>query len=166
MTVIIIIIHVQGVCTRHPRFVALPGSSVKDTPVPSDLCPKLSTLPRSGYALLTPFLRNQERVIDRVLGDGNCLFRALSSQLTGSQEHHLELRKAITHFEQKNEKVFSPLHTSINCTVFQDHLQNIRKSCVWGTLVEILAFSSLFQVDVFVASDTYHPGRASWVKYC
>ncbi len=31
--------------------------------------------------------------------------------------------------------------------------------------MEILAFSSLFQVDVYVASDTYHRGKVSWVKY-
>ncbi len=134
-----------------------------DIPVPSDMCPKpLSSAPRSGYAVLTPFLQNQDRV---VLGDGNCLFRALSSQITGTQQHHLELRKAIARFEQKNESVFRPLHTTINSTPFSDHLQKMKRSCVWGTLVEILAFSSLFHIDVYVASDTYHPGKPSWVKY-
>ncbi len=120
---------------------------------------------RSGYEVLTPFLHNQGREIDRMLGDGNCLFRALSSQHTGTQEHHLELRKAIANFERKNEKIFRPLHSGINRTLFPDHLQNIKKSCVWGTSIEILAFSSLFQVDVFVTSDSYHPGQATWIKY-
>lgn len=134
-----------------------------DIPVPPDLCPKLSTAPKRGYELLAPFLRKQTRDIDRVLGDGNCLFWALSSQLTGSQEHHLELRKAIARFEQKNEAVFKPLHASINCTPFENRLQNIKKSCAWGTLVEILAFSSLFQIEVFVATDSYYPGWPSCV---
>lgn len=139
---------------------------MKDIPVPPDLCPKLSSAPKRGYDLLKPFLRNQMRDIDRVLGDGNCLFRALSNQLTGTQEHHLLLRKAIAHFEQKNEDIFKPLHDSINRTPFQDHMQNIKKNCVWGTLVEILAVSSLFQIEVFVASDSYDPGgRPLWVKY-
>ena len=40
-----------------------------------------------------------------------------------------------------------------------------KELCFWGTSVEILAFSSLFQVDVFVASDSYHPGQATWIKY-
>lgn len=148
----------QGICTPHPRFIALPGSSVTDIPVPD-------YSPNSGYAVLVPFLQQQSRAVDRVLGDGNCLFRALSVQLTSTQDYHLELRKAIALFEQRNEAVFRCLHETIARSPFSDHLRNIKKSCVWGTTVEILAFSSLFQVDVYVASDTYHHNKVSWVKY-
>ena len=130
------------------------------------MCPKPLSAPKNGYAVLIPFLQQQNRVVDRVLGDGNCLFRALSIQLTGTQDHHLELRKLIALFEKGNENVFKNLHVSINRSVlFLDHLQNIKKSCTWGTTVEILAFSSLFQVDVYIASDTYYPGKTTWLKY-
>lgn len=148
----------QGICTPHPRFIALPGSSViTDIPIPDD----------SGYAVLIPFLQQQSRAVQSVLGDGNCLFRALSIQLTGVQDHNLELRKAIALFEQRNETVFKRLHESIarSQSPFSDHIQNIKKSCTWGTTVEILAASSFFQVDVYVASDTYHQGKVSWIKY-
>lgn len=74
--------------------------SVTDIPIPND----------SGYAVLASFLHHQNRTIHRVLGDGNCLFR---SQLTGTQNHHLELRKAIVLFEERNEAIFKPLHETI-----------------------------------------------------
>ena len=98
------------------------------------------------------------------MGDGNCLFRALSLQLTGTQDHHLEIRKVIAEFEKTNE-IFEQLHKTINQTPFSSHLQNIKKTCVWGTTVEILATSSMFHVDVYVATDSYHPGRPTWLKY-
>ena len=37
-------------------------------------------------------------VCDKIIGDGNCLFRALSKAVTGSQINHMQLRKAIVNF--------------------------------------------------------------------
>ena len=156
----------QGICTPHPRYISLPGSSVTDIPIPDDLQIKpagIST--KSGYGLLVPFLYQQARTVIRVLGDGNCLFRSLSLQLTGTQDHHLKLRKTIVEYEQKSQ-VFEQLHNAINKTPsFSSHLQNMKKTCVWGTTVEILATSSLFQIDIYVATDSYKPGKAIWLKY-
>ncbi len=147
-------------------FVALPGSNLDDIPIPEGFCSKPCAGPQSGYNLLIPFLQQQNRRIYRVLGDGNCLFRALSFQLTGTQDHHLELRKLITNFEKNNEEVFSGLHNAINCnTSFSEHIKNMKKTCTWGTTVEILACSSLFQADVFFATDSYCLGQATWIKY-
>lgn len=39
-------------------------------------------------------LRNPSEIIS-IDADGNCLFRALSYWITGSQENHIELRKLI-----------------------------------------------------------------------
>ena len=159
-----ILIHMQGIFTRYPRFVALPGSSATDIPIPDDMQQKPPGAPKSGYAVLGPFLHPQGRAVDRVVGDGNCLFRSLSLQLTGTQDHHLQLRIAIAEFEKSNQ-IFEQLNTAINKTPFTSHLKNIKKTCIWGTTVEILAAASLFQVDVYVATDSYHPGRPRWLKY-
>ena len=56
----------------------LPGSSVADIMVPDDMIPKTPHSPQTGYSVLLPFLEKQGRTMDRVLGDSNCLFRALS----------------------------------------------------------------------------------------
>ncbi len=77
----------------------LPGSSVTDIPIPDDMFPTNTTSPQLGYSVQTPFLKKQDRTIDRVLGDGNCLFRALSRQLTGVQDYQIQLRGIIAQCE-------------------------------------------------------------------
>ena len=116
---------------------------------------------KSGYAVLLPFLQKQGRTVERALGDGNCLFRSLSLQLTGTQDHHIKLRKVIAKFEQ-TEGVFEKLHKTINRTPFLSHLQKIKKTCVWGTNVEVMATASLFQIDVYVATESHNP---TWLRY-
>ena len=142
----------------------LPGSSVTDIPVPDDMILKKSHSPQLGYSILTPFLKNQGRTIDRVLGDGNCLFRALSLQLTGLQDHHMDLRRIIAQCESKI-KSFQGIHASINRTNYADHLKNIKKTCTWGTNLEIIVTATLFGLDVYVASDSYNTGKPTWLKY-
>ena len=87
--------YLQGIFTPNPQFIALPGSSVTDIPIPDDIQRKPPGAPKSGYAVLVPFLQQQGRAVERVLGDGNSL------QLTGTQDHHLELRRVIAEFEKK-----------------------------------------------------------------
>ncbi len=60
------------------------------------MLPTNTTSPQLGYSVLTPFLKKQDRTIDRVL-DGNCFFRALSRQLTG--DYHIQLRGIIAQCE-------------------------------------------------------------------
>lgn len=52
-----------------------------DIPIPEDMQQKPKGAPKSGYAAMLPFLHKQGRTVERVLGDGNCLFRSLSLQL-------------------------------------------------------------------------------------
>lgn len=129
------------------------------------MLPSKLQLPQIGYNILTPFLNIQGRKIERVLGDGNCLFRALSLQITGDQEHHLTLRKIIAHTEAKVD-LFKKFHLAINQTDYIDHQKNMSRSCTWGTNLEIVVTATIFQLDIYVASDTYRPGKVTWLKYC
>ena len=65
---------------------------------------------------MLPIFQQQGRTVERVIGDGNCLFGSLSLQLTGNQD--LELRKTITKFQQSNIEVFQKLNSTINRTPF------------------------------------------------
>ena len=94
--------YLQDIFSPYPQFIALPESSVTDIPIPDDLQRKPIQAPKSGYAVLVPFFQQQERVVDRVLGDSNRLFRSLSLQLTGTQDHHLELKRVIAEFEKSS----------------------------------------------------------------
>ena len=154
----------QRICTSHPQLVKLPGSTVADIPVPDDMIPKTPRSPQTGYSVLFPFLQKLGRTIDRVLGDGNGLFHALSLQLTGIQDYHMDLRRIITQCESKI-KAFQGLHATINQTTFADHLKNIGKTCIWGTNLEIIVTATLFGIDIYVATDSYRPGSPTWLKY-
>ena len=68
--------------------------------MPKHLLPSKPLKPPSGYELMKDFLAKFKRK-PCVLGDGNCLFRALSVQLTGTDENHIALRKISVEFEEK-----------------------------------------------------------------
>jgi len=40
--------------------------------IPDDMTQTTTTMPATGYVVLKPFLRTQQREVDRILGDGNC----------------------------------------------------------------------------------------------
>ena len=120
--------------------------------VPDDMVQISTSAPGTGYTGLKPFLYKQQREVDRVLGDGNCLFRALSKAISGTKDHHSHLRHAISDFESDNWIVFKPIHEAIISTNFENHIKNIKKLYIWGTSTKIVAAATLFQVEVYVAT--------------
>ena len=44
------------------------------------------------------FLAYYGRKLDRVLGDGNCMFRSLAKQLSGDSDRHAQLRDKLCEF--------------------------------------------------------------------
>jgi len=113
-------------------FLKPPGLNVPDMVIPDDIMDIKPSVNCSatGYTILKPFLNSQGREIDRVLGDGNCLFRALSKEISGVEDYHLHLRKAISEFEADHNLLFKPLHEAVYQTDFNSHLKNIKKQLV------------------------------------
>ena len=107
----------------------------------------------------------QQREVNRVLGDGNCLFRALLKAISGIEDYHSHLQKAIADFESDNQTLFKPIHEAILSTNFENHVKNIKKLYIWGTSTEIIAAATLFQLEVYVATDSYRPGIPTWLVY-
>ena len=86
-------------CSPFPQFLKRPGLNVPDIIIPDDMIPnKSASVIPTGYSLLNPFLNEQQRKAYRVLGNGNCFFRALSKALSGVEDYHTHLRKAIAEF--------------------------------------------------------------------
>ena len=133
--------------------------------VPDNMVQISTSAPGTGYTSLKPFLYKQQRQVDRVLGDGNCLFRALSKAISGTEDHHPHLRHAISDFESDNWTVFKPIHEAIISTNFENHIKNIKKLYIWGTSTEIVAAATLFQVEVYVATDSYRQGIPTWLVH-
>ena len=118
--------------------------------MPKQLLPSKPLKPPSSYELMKDFLAKFKRKPQRVLGDGNCLFRALSAQLTGTD--HIALRKIIVEFEAKNPSIFGKKVQAAK-TDFTAHLESMQKILVWGTDIEIEAAASLFQTEIYEATD-------------
>ena len=93
------------------------------------------------------------------LADGNCLYtRCLSKILTGEQDDHIQLRTLISHFIASEgttrlawyfkQKSTTPLEYM--CDENLTHLPG-----TWGSDVELMAASAIFNVDIFVANNGY-----------
>lgn len=64
--------------------------------------------PAQNTQLLTDQLRSLGLYAANTLGDGNCLFRALSDQLYGTAAHHLQLRKDICDWIEAHKERYAP----------------------------------------------------------
>jgi OTU domain-containing protein 3 len=58
-----------------------------------------------------------------VPGDGNCMFRALSDQLHGGSDRHLEFRAGVVEFMKSNREDFEPF--LVDETSFERHLREL-----------------------------------------
>lgn len=101
---------------------------------------------RQGYQGLP----KQKNVFDsppketqRVRGDGNCLFRALSHVITNSEEYHGQLRKLICDQIQKQDRRYLP-----NGNV-ADYLSRMKLRSVWGSDIEMSAAADLLGTVVW-----------------
>ena len=109
------------------------------------------------------FLLQINRKVNKVLGDGNCLFRALSEQTTGTSGKHAELRKLLLAFEEMNPQIFQPLVATLDPpTKLANH---ISQNFTWGTTVEIFAAATMFGVVINEATDSLVPGVPRWMRF-
>ena len=114
------------------------------------------------YNSVTCCLQQQDRMIDHIIGDGNCMFRSLSKELFGTQCHHLELRKLILNFEEHNPNIIR----SLSNDEVQLHLDRIRQESEWGSATELVALASMLQVPVFTFTNSAsHTYSYSWHRY-
>jgi hypothetical protein len=87
----------------------------------------------------------------RIPGDGNCLFRALSYLVTGSESQHSEIRHLIVQHLLTEENCIQLLanYISVDNTIGQ-YLErtHMERDGVWGTTVELVTFSHMAGVNV------------------
>ena len=107
-------------------------------------------------------------ICDAIVGDGNCLFRAFSKEVTGTQDNHKAVRIAITSFmsDPDNARVFGPLFFGVKGTL-DDVSTYVETSGMcdnaWGTEKEITVAATLFQVDILVFTE--YGKERKWTKF-
>ena len=114
----------------------------------------MSTTP-STLTDVESFVTSQNRCVHDVLPDGNCMFRALSHQLYGSNEHHIYLRSMLLEVIQHNYITYQPYWIEDmpwGKVTFAEHVQELACAGSWGTHLELQAISDCFHVTVFVCS--------------
>ena len=68
----------------------------------------------------------------RILGDGNCLFRALSYVITGQQFYHAQIRhKIINHMKNIENFLVPHMNTLLNCYLDKTGMAQV----VYGELI-------------------------------
>ena len=106
---------------------------------------------------------HQPAVTGRILGDGNCFFRALAHVVTGSQEDHYELRVISTSYMQHNAEDLS-CYLEAN-DFMEDYLvrSDMQSPSVWATEQEIFAAEYMLATPIFVFSKCGH--RYKWLQF-
>jgi hypothetical protein len=94
--------------------------------------------------------------ISPIIGDGNCLFRALSLALTGSQSQHALVRSYVVNHMmeasvqqsmQSMQGLFARRNDS-SLTGFHNYLLEMQKPGTWGTEQEIISAAHLFNCSI------------------
>ena len=87
------------------------------------------------------------------------MFRALSHQLYGNDEHHIQLRTMLLEVIQSNYS----LGNAMGKVTFDEHLENLACVGTLGNYVELQAVSDYFNTKVFVCSPN-PAGIIRWEK--
>ncbi|CAE6446624.1 unnamed protein product [Rhizoctonia solani] len=104
--------------------------------------------PAANTAELTAQLRSMGLYAAPTLGDGNCLFRALSDQIYGTPNEHLTLRKEICAFMAAHKERFEAFVDDDRS--WDQHISTMRNNGTYGGHLELTAFAQLKVVNVKV----------------
>ncbi|KAJ7605815.1 hypothetical protein FB45DRAFT_464620 [Roridomyces roridus] len=109
---------------------------------------RLLSDPMQNTALLTEQLRSLGLYAAPTLGDGNCLFRALSDQLYGTPTRHAQLRKDICDWIASHQARYEPFVEDERG--LDAHLRCMRENATYGGHMELSAFAHLTRRNVKV----------------
>ena len=108
----------------------------------------------------TVLTRPDLRSLRNVGADGNCYFRALSYIITGSETQHMEIREGILSYMLTIQHLLIGRDSSghanflvpFNVRSVQQYIDNsgMARNGTWGTDVEMLCFSHMFNFNVYV----------------
>ena len=112
---------------------------------------------------------------DKVIGDGNCLFRVFSKEISGTEDNHRAFRLAIVNFMTHKNNAYHFCKRCFSHSLLATKLaepvvsmkgyvkdSNMDKNAL-GTDIEIEVFATMLEIEVHVYSD-FGRNRA-WLKY-
>ena len=99
--------------------------------------------------------------VDHIVGDGNCLYRAISLEVCGTQNKHEAVRELIIDTMIKNEKSFSKYVGGDLGNYLSQHTLRPRS---WGSDIEIFAAATLLPTTIVVFTPT-SPDCRKWLSH-
>ncbi|KAH9044957.1 hypothetical protein EDB83DRAFT_2406363 [Lactarius deliciosus] len=109
---------------------------------------KLLSDPDANTQQLTEQLGHLGLYAADTTGDGNCLFRALSDQLYGTESRHVQLRKDICDWIQSHSVRYAPFVDDERG--LDVHLSLMRQPATYGGHLELSAFAHMKKCNVKV----------------
>ena len=92
------------------------------------------------------------------------MFRAISHQLYGTEDKHLQIRLSLHEFIVQNRLKFGEYWID-STTSYSSHIQNIKDSGSWGTELELKACSDYLSLPVFVCSPDIATKAYRWERF-
>ena len=91
------------------------------------------------------------------------MFRSVAHQLFGDVKQHNQLRQATVAFAAQNRDVlkgYLPHETTLD-----QHLRRMQNPGCWGTQLELKAMASMFQLPIYILTDTLVQGECRWTHF-
>ncbi|PFH36471.1 OTU family cysteine protease [Besnoitia besnoiti] len=98
----------------------------------------------------------QELTKRHVEGDGNCMFRAFSDQLYGTQDYHFYLRRMAVEVMRIRRREFEPFVDEADGPNFDAYLEKIATAGEWADDRELRALSMLYDFSIEIYDDNFH----------
>ncbi|KAL7278488.1 hypothetical protein ACG7TL_007487 [Trametes sanguinea] len=108
----------------------------------------IATNPEENSQMLDAQLRQLGLYAAHTIGDGNCLFRALSDQLYGTPSYHLKLRQEICDWIEAHKDRYAPFVEDERG--LEHHLSCMRQPATYGGHLELSAFAHMTKHNVKV----------------
>ena len=91
--------------------------------------------------------------IKKVSGDGNCLFRAISDQIYGTDEYYALIREKCMDYIEVQKRFFREFIDGD----FDEYIKNKRKDGIWGDDIELEAISEIYNRPIEIYSGSQKP---------
>lgn len=88
--------------------------------------------------------------IRKMMGDGNCLFRAFADQVEGSESNHSLYRTKIVQHVTDHKDEYAIFHEQEEEKTFDERLKKLKKNGTYGGQESLVAFARVFKRVVFV----------------
>ena len=127
--------------------------------------------PKKGWPIKSNLLK-----VEKVEGDGNCLFRALAWWQYGDEEAHRQVRKEVVEWVKQHPTASAKYPGDLNTTLaelvrpsFSQWVDKMKKDKVYGDDVAIRGAAGLYGVNIFVVSSINTPVESTtkrgYIKY-